>query len=48
MLFLINLIFIKGNTKLIYVVPDKKVFKNCAIEIFRDNYYNCRYEILKF
>lgn len=27
---------------------DKKVFKNCAIEIFRDDYYNCRYEILKF
>jgi Holliday junction resolvase-like predicted endonuclease len=39
---------IKENTRLIYVVPDKKVFKNCAIEIFRDNYYNCRYEILKF
>lgn len=39
---------VKENTKLLYVVPDKKVFKNCAINIFRDNYYNCRYEILKF
>ena len=39
---------IKGNTRLIYAVPDKKVFKNCAIEIFKDDYYNCRYEILKF
>lgn len=40
--------FKKENVKLKYIVPNKKVFKSCAIEIFRDNYYNCKYEILEF
>jgi len=39
---------IKENVKLKYIVPNKKVFKSCAINIFRDDYYNCRYEILEF
>jgi len=39
---------IKENVKLKYIVPNKKVFKGCAIEIFRDDYYNCKYEILEF
>ena len=39
---------IKENVKLKYIVPNKKLFKVCAINIFRDDYYNCRYEILEF
>lgn len=39
---------IKENTKLIYTVPSKNIFKPSAIKIFKDDYYNCRYEILKF
>ena len=38
----------KSNVKLKYIVPNKKVFKACAINIFRDDYYNCTYEILEF
>ena len=38
----------KSNVKLKYIVPNKKVFKACAINIFRDDYYNCKYEILEF
>lgn len=38
----------KENVKLKYIVPNRKVFKGCAIEIFRDDYYNCKYEILEF
>lgn len=38
----------RSNVKLKYIVPNKKVFKACAINIFRDDYYNCKYEVLEF
>ncbi len=36
----------KEQVKLKYVVPDKKVFDNSAIRVFRDDTYNCRYEVI--
>ncbi len=36
----------KNQVKLKYAVPCKKVFDNSAIKIFRDDIYNCRYEII--
>jgi len=36
----------KNRISLKYIVPNKKVFDNSAIRIFRDKFYNCRYEII--
>ncbi len=37
----------RNEIKLKYIVPDVKVFEKSAINIFRDKYYKCRYEIVE-
>ncbi len=36
----------RNEIKLKYIVPNVKVFEKSAINIFRDKYYKCRYEIV--
>lgn len=36
----------RNKIRLKYAVPDKKVIHNSAVNIFRDKYYCCRYEVI--
>lgn len=36
----------RKRVELKYIVPDVKVFDNSALKVFKNKYYNCRYEII--
>ena len=36
----------EDKTVLKYVVPNRKVFCGSAIRVFKDEYYNCKYEVI--